>query len=41
MGIGIRGEVPSNERLRLDLGPVVVLVYGYTGKEDDPANEKF
>ena len=21
--------------------PVVVLIYGYTGKEDDPANEKF
>jgi hypothetical protein len=41
MAIGIRGEVGSHQKLRLDLGPVVVLVYGYTGKEDDPADEKF
>ena len=35
MGIGIPGDV------RLDPDPAVVLIYGYTGKEDDPANENF
>jgi hypothetical protein len=41
MAIGIPGEIPGRQRLQLDLRPVVVLVYGYTGKEDDPADEKF
>jgi hypothetical protein len=41
MAIGIPGEVRCRQRLQLDLRPVVVLVYGYTGKEDDPADEKF
>ena len=35
MAIGIPGE------RHLDLHPAAVLAYGYTGKEDDPANEKF
>ncbi len=25
----------------LDLTPAIGLIYGYTGKEDDPTNEKF
>jgi hypothetical protein len=29
------------QKVPLDLAPGNVLIYGYTGKEDDPANEKF
>jgi hypothetical protein len=29
------------QKVSLDLAPGDVLIYGYTGKEDDPANEKF
>jgi hypothetical protein len=29
------------QKVLLDLAPGNVLLYGYTGKEDDPTNEKF
>ena len=47
MATGTPGKVPSpchlrcDERFWLDLGPRAVLIYAYTGKEDDPTNEKF
>ena len=47
MATGIPGKVPflghlrCDERFSLDLGPGSVLIYAYTGKEDDPTNEKF